>query len=45
MTIFNLGSINIDRVYALDHVVAPGETESAVALAEHPGGFSTFKLT
>ncbi len=38
MTIFNLGSINIDRVYALDHVVALGETESAVALAEHPGG-------
>ena len=38
MTIFNLGSINIDRVYALDHIVAPGETESASALREVPGG-------
>ena len=38
MNIWNLGSINIDRVYSLDHVVAPGETESATALAEVPGG-------
>ena len=38
MTVFNLGSINIDRVYALDHIVASGETESASSLAEHPGG-------
>lgn len=37
-TIWNLGSINIDRVYALDHIVASGETESASALSEHPGG-------
>lgn len=38
MTIYNLGSINIDRVYSLDHIVAQGETQSASALAEHPGG-------
>ena len=38
MTIFNLGSINIDRSYALDHIVATGETESASALRESPGG-------
>lgn len=38
MEIWNLGSVNIDRVYSLDHVVAPGETESASALAELPGG-------
>lgn len=38
MTIFNLGSINIDRAYLLDHIVAPGETISASALRESPGG-------
>ena len=38
MTIFNLGSINIDRAYSLDHIVAPGETASALALRESPGG-------
>lgn len=38
MTIFNLGSINIDRAYSLDHIVAPGETISASALRESPGG-------
>ena len=38
MTIFNLGSVNIDRAYSLDHIVAPGETISASALRESPGG-------
>ena len=38
MDIWNLGSVNIDRVYSLDHIVAPGETESASALSELPGG-------
>ena len=36
--IYNLGSINIDRVYTLDHFVAPGETEAADAFALFPGG-------
>jgi ribokinase len=26
MKIYNLGSLNIDYVYAVDHFVAPGET-------------------
>ena len=30
--------INIDRVYTLDHFVAPGETEAADAFALFPGG-------
>ena len=38
MDIYNLGSVNIDRVYSLDHIVAPGETVSASALHEVPGG-------
>lgn len=37
-TVFHLGSINIDRVYSLDHIVAPGETERAFNLAFFPGG-------
>ena len=36
--VFHLGSINIDRVYSLDHIVAPGETERASNLAFFPGG-------
>lgn len=38
MDVWNLGSVNVDRVYSVDHVVAPGETGSASALAELPGG-------
>ena len=38
MRVFNLGSINIDRVYTLDHLVAPGETETADDFAVYPGG-------
>ena len=38
MTVFNLGSINIDRSYVLDRVVVQGETVSASALLEAPGG-------
>ena len=30
MRIFVLGSVNIDRVYRLDHIVVPGETENHV---------------
>ena len=35
MAIWNLGSINIDRVYRLDHLPAPGET---IAAREHVVG-------
>lgn len=38
MDVWNLGSVNIDRVYSLDHLVARGETESAYHLEELPGG-------
>ena len=38
MTIYNLGSINIDHVYAVDHFVRPGETMSCLGLASHAGG-------
>ena len=38
MTIFNLGSINIDHVYAVDHFVRPGETMSCLGLKSYAGG-------
>ncbi|MGI5867822.1 MAG: ribokinase [Kiritimatiellia bacterium] len=38
MTIYNLGSINIDHVYAVDHFVRPGETMTSRGLASHAGG-------
>ena len=38
MKIYNLGSINIDHVYALDHFVRPGETISCGSLAKFAGG-------
>lgn len=36
--ILNFGSCNIDYVYRLDHIVAPGETENSVDLQVFPGG-------
>lgn len=38
MKILNFGSCNLDYVYTLDHIVAPGETESSDAYAVFPGG-------
>lgn len=38
MTIFNLGSINIDHVYRVPHLVRPGETLSSRALETVLGG-------
>ncbi|MDO5630544.1 MAG: ribokinase [Paracoccus sp. (in: a-proteobacteria)] len=38
MTIWNLGSINIDHVYRLDHLVQPGETIAAHSFAQGLGG-------
>lgn len=38
MKILNFGSCNIDYVYSLDHIVAPGETETSEALNIFPGG-------
>ncbi|WBU64546.1 ribokinase [Paracoccus aerodenitrificans] len=38
MAIWNLGSINIDHVYRLDHLPAPGETVGSVEYSLGPGG-------
>jgi ribokinase len=38
MTIWNLGSINADHVYAVPHIPAPGETLAATRLTNGLGG-------
>lgn len=38
MKILNFGSCNIDYVYAVDHIVTPGETLAANGLSLFPGG-------
>jgi ribokinase len=38
VTIFNLGSINIDKTYRVPHLPAPGETLAATAVHEGLGG-------
>ena len=38
MTIINVGSLNIDHVYMVDHFVRPGETLHSWSLERHPGG-------
>ncbi|MDJ0822166.1 MAG: ribokinase [Paracoccaceae bacterium] len=41
MTIFNLGSINIDRTYRVPHIPVPGETLAATAFQQGLGGKGT----
>ena len=36
--ILNLGSLNIDNVYSVDHFVTPGETISSLKYEIFPGG-------
>lgn len=36
--ILNFGSLNIDYVYAVDHIIKPGETEPSVSRKIFPGG-------
>ncbi|SDE65386.1 ribokinase [Limimaricola pyoseonensis] len=38
MTLWNLGSINADHVYAVPHIPAPGETLAATGLSRGLGG-------
>ena len=38
MKVLNFGSLNIDNVYAVDHIVQPGETQTASSLNLFPGG-------
>jgi ribokinase len=36
--IYNLGSLNLDRVFRVPHIAAPGETLAASSLTTYPGG-------
>ena len=36
--VYNLGSLNIDRVFRVPHVVRPGETLASTSLSEFAGG-------
>ena len=38
MRVLNIGSLNLDHVYHLDHIVQPGETEATGELNIHLGG-------
>ena len=38
MKIYNLGSFNIDYVYAVDHFVVAGETLASEKMTVFPGG-------
>lgn len=38
MKILNFGSLNLDYVYAVDHIVQPGETISSLSMEIFPGG-------
>ena len=38
MPILNFGSMNIDHIYRVDHITAPGETIASQALQYSPGG-------
>ena len=38
MKILNIGSLNLDYVYRVDHIVAPGETEATTCMNVFPGG-------
>lgn len=38
MKVLNFGSLNIDFVYQVDHIVCPGETISSSCVGSYPGG-------
>lgn len=38
MKVLNFGSLNIDYVYSVDHIIIPGETEPVAEVSEHCGG-------
>ena len=38
MKVLNIGSLNLDHVYNVDHIVQPGETEATYELNIHLGG-------
>lgn len=38
MKVLNIGSMNLDLVYRVDHIVQPGETEASVSMNTFLGG-------
>lgn len=38
MKVLNFGSLNVDYVYPVDHIIAPGETENSGSVMENCGG-------
>jgi len=38
MKVLNIGSMNLDFVYSVDHIVCPGETESSISMNIFLGG-------
>ena len=38
MKVLNIGSMNLDLVYSVDHIVQPGETEASVSMNTFLGG-------
>ena len=38
MRVLNIGSMNLDHVYSVDHIVQPGETEASLDMKVHLGG-------
>ena len=38
MRVLNIGSMNLDHVYTVDHVVQPGETEASLEMQDFLGG-------
>ena len=38
MRVLNIGSLNIDFVYAVDHIILPGETEATASRNTFLGG-------
>ena len=38
MKVLNIGSLNLDHVYQVDHILMPGETESSSSLNHFLGG-------
>ena len=37
MKVLNIGSMNLDLVYSVDHIVQPGETESGILVDAQNG--------
>ena len=38
MKVLNIGSMNLDLVYSVDHIVQPGETEASFSMETFLGG-------